>query len=694
MCSSRFHVVVRRASVALVLFWGPFDTYSIAQSIPKPEATTSIKAVPTSNALEEVVITATPLRRDAFSTAQPASVISGDDLVAALKNSLGETLAEQPGISASSFGPIASRPIIRGQGGLRVQTFADGADTFDAAALSDDHAVTLEPLLAERIEVVRGPAALLFGSAAAAGAVNVITPRLSLSRPAAALMGEVQARADTAANERSVAARVSGQGGEHLQFNGDLHHFRADDLNTPEGRLENSSGGARGASAGLGWTGDRFALAVSVSELRSDYGLPGDSHGGHHDDEHHDEEHGDAHEDIRLALEQRRLDIAGEWRLDSLVDLIRFRAAHNDYGHTELEGDEVGTRYTQTGSELRLSAEREGRWIIGMQWREIDFDAAGNEAFLPISITQNLGVFLFGGFSLMDSAQGSLALEAGLRAERQTIEVARLAPLASSALPKDYTDDSRSGSVGLVWDFADRWGTSLQLTSSERHPTATELYAFGPHLALQRFEIGNAKLDIERGLTADLALRRRDSSGWHGSVGVFIADYDQFIAALPKGEIEDDLPVVEFAGIGAQFTGAEFDWSHDRLASLAAGDLGIRIFGDYVRARDEAGKPLPQIPPRRLGAETALTRGPLRVGLEAIWHDSQSDVAAGETPTAGFTAVNAEVAYRPPTAGTDILWVLRGVNLLDEEMRRHASPLKDVAPLAARHVSISLQLKF
>jgi len=662
------------AILTLAGLLGTFGTHSAAQSTPPLKASTAINAVPAAEVLEEVVITATPLRRDAFSTAQPASVIGGDELVAALKNSLGETLAEQPGISASSFGPIASRPIIRGQGGLRVQTFADGADTFDAAALSDDHAVTLEPLLAERIEIVRGPAALLFGSAAAAGAVNVITPRLSLLRPAAALMGEVQARADTAANERGVAARVSGQGGEHLQFNGDLHHFRADDLNTPAGRLENSSGGARGASAGLGWTGDRFALALSVSELRSDYGLPG--------------------EDVRLALEQQRMDIAGEWRLDSLVDLIRFRAASNDYGHTELEGEEVGTRYAQTGSELRLSAEREGRWIIGMQWRKIDFDAVGDEAFLPTSITQNLGAFLFGAFSLMDSAQGSLALEAGLRAERQNIEVARLAPLASGALPKDYTDDSRSGSVGLLWDFADHWVTSLQLTSTERHPTATELYAFGPHLALQRFEIGNAKLDTERGLTADLALRRRDSSGWHGSVGVFIADYDQFIAALPKGEIEDDLPVVEFAGIGAQFTGAEFDWSHDRIASLAAGDLGIRIFGDYVRARDDAGKPLPQIPPRRLGVETALTRGPLRVGLEAIWHDSQSDVAAGETPTAGFTAVNAEVAYRLPTAGTDILWVLRGVNLLDEEMRRHTSPLKDVAPLAARHVSLSLQLKF
>lgn len=635
--------------------------------------------------LEEVVITATPLRRAAFETAQPVSIVAGDKLVSTLKSSLGETLADQPGVSASSFGPIASRPIIRGQGGLRVQTFADGADTFDAAALSDDHAVTLDPMLAERIEIIRGPAALLFGSSAAAGAINVITPRLSLSRSMVPLAGAVQARADTAANERGVAATLSGTGGEHLQFNGDMHHFRVGELNTPDGKLENSAGEARGASGGLGWVGERFAMALSVSDLRSRYGLPGAGHGAHHDEPAHEPEQ----EDIELALEQRRFDVAGEWRFDRLVDAIRFRAAHNDYGHVELEGEEIGTRYAQRGSELRLSAGRDGRWVVGMQWREADFDAVGDEAFLPASITRNLGAFAFGEFAL-----GPLTLEAGLRLEHQDIEVSRLAPLASGALPKDYADDAKSGSVGLLWNLADKWSTSLQLTSTERHPTATELHAFGPHLAVQRFEIGDATLGMERGLTADLALRRSDSAGWHGSLGAFIADYDRFIAALPSDEMEDGLPVIEFAGIGARFMGLEFDWSHDRLLRIAAADLGIRVFGDYVRARDASADPLPQIPPRRFGAETALTRGPLRIGLEAIWHDAQTDVAEAETTTAGFTAVNAEVAYRLTTSGADMLWVLRGVNLLDEEMRRHASPLKDVAPLAARHVSVSLQLKF
>ncbi|NBX57608.1 MAG: hypothetical protein EBT64_03935 [Gammaproteobacteria bacterium] len=225
------------------------------------------QSVRPSTELEEVVITATPLRKTAFETAQPVSVLSGDALVTRRESSLGETLADQPGVSASAFGPIASRPIIRGQGGLRVQTYQDGADTLDVAALSDDHAVGLEPMLADRIEIVRGPAALLFGSAAAAGAVNVITPRLTLSRFESPLAGEVQVRGDTAANERGVAARVGGLAGDQLQFSADWHHFRADELRIPDGRLTNSNGETRGASGGFGWIGDRTSFAISLSTI-------------------------------------------------------------------------------------------------------------------------------------------------------------------------------------------------------------------------------------------------------------------------------------------------------------------------------------------------------------------------------------------------------------------------------------------
>lgn len=613
--------------------------------------------------LEEVVITATPLRKLALETAQPVSVLAGDALAVRREGSLGETLADQPGVSASAFGPIASRPIIRGQGGLRVQTYQDGADTLDVAALSDDHAVTLEPMLADRIEIVRGPAALLFGSAAAAGAINVVTPRLSLARFATPFGGEVQMRGDTAANERGVAARLGGHVTEALQFSGDLHHFRADELRIPNGELENSDGETRGGSVGFGWVDERTSLAIAVSGLRSQYGLPS----------------GSGHEDVRLDLHQRRVDLAGEWQLEGLFDALRLRVADNDYEHVELEGEEIGSTYAQRGREVRLSADRNGRWSIGIQWRELDFDAEGEEAFLPMSTTRHLGAFAFGQYAI-----GALAFESGLRFEHQAIEL------------KDarYRAEALSGSVGAQWRVTETWTTSLQVTSSARHPTATELYAFGPHLAAQRFEIGDANLGIERGLTADLSLRHRSEDDWQGSIGLFMADYDNFIAALPDGSVEDALRVTRFSATDARFEGVEFDWSHDALFTIGSGRFGARLFGDYVKAQDRYGSPLPQIPPRRLGLEIGFVQGPLRVGVETIHHDEQNEVADGETPTAGFTALNAEVAYRLAIENTDMLWFVRGVNLLNEEMRRHASPLKDVAPLAARHLSIGLQLKF
>jgi iron complex outermembrane receptor protein len=641
--------------------------------------------------LEEIVITSTPLRKRVFDTAQPVSVLAGEALVTRREGSLGETLADQPGVTASAFGPIASRPIIRGQGGLRVQTYQDGAETLDVAALSDDHAVSVEPMLADRIEIVRGPAALLFGSSAAAGAVNVVTPRLSLSRFDAPFAGEIQMRGDTAANERGVAVRVSGHAGSHLQFSGDLHHFSADELRIPDGRLENSDGETRGGSGGLSWIGERASFAISLSGLRSNYGLPGHSHGhheddhdedhhdeDHHDDDHHDDEHHE-HGDVRLAMDQQRVDFVGEWRVDGPFDTLRLRAARNDYVHNELEGEEIGTAYAQDGQELRLSADREGQWSIGLQWRDLDFDAEGDEAFLPASQTRQLGAYGYGEMSI-----AAFVLEAGLRLERQEIDL----------IGNDYRDDTFSGSFGARWRLADPWEVSLQLTSTGRHPTATELYALGPHLAVQRYEIGDDDLGIERGLTADLGIQRRLQSGWQGKVGVFVADYDQFIAAMPDGSIEDDLPVVRFTGVDARFEGFEFDWSHDALIGTAVGNIGVRLFGDYVRARDAAGEPLPQIPPRRLGLELGFTQGPLRLGIETIHHSAQNDVADGETRTAGFTAVNAEATYRLKVADADMLWFARGVNLLDEDMRRHASPLKDIAPLAARHLAIGLRLKF
>lgn len=665
-------------------------------------------------ALEEVRITATPLRRTVLETAQPVFAIDGDELLRRRSTTIAETLADEPGITASNFGPIASRPIIRGQGGLRVQVFQDGADVLDAAALSEDHAVTLDPMIAERIEVVRGPAALLFGNSASAGAVNVVTRRLpieALDRPFAAAL---ELRGDSAADTRAVGAHAAAKVGDRVQVYADFHDSRSDELRIPgyawteaakeyfeaEGepvdesrdRLTNSDGSADGGSVGIAWVGERQRYGFSISEYGSEYGLPGLGHGhgheDHDDDDHHDDEHGYEPPDVRLDMTQRRYDAVAEWSPSSgAVDALRLRAARNDYEHVEIEGNgEIGTRYAQVGDEVRLSADHSvgtGRGVFGVQVRRLEFDAEGEEAFLPPSVTRNTGFFAF-----QEHRLGAVTLEVGARYEKQHIRTAD-----PDTLP-DYQGSTLGGSLGALWALRPGATLALQLTRSERHPTATELYADGPHLAVGRYEIGDADLDTERGLTADLALRLSGDAGWRGSVGVFVGDYDRYIVAQPTGEIDDELPVIEFESRDARFTGAEFEIGHDALTTTGIGALGLRLFGDLVRAEDGAGTPLPQIPPLRLGAEASLTGTRLRLGLEAIWHDSQDRIADGERRTEGYTLLNLEASWRQPVGAAGLSVFLRGSNLLDEEARRHVSPLKDYAPLAGRAISGGLRLEF
>jgi len=641
-------------------------------------ALTAVEVGHAEETLTEVVITATPLRRAAPETALPVALLSGERWILRQAAGLGDSLADEPGLSSSSFGPIASRPIIRGQGGLRVQTYLDGADTLDVGALSDDHAVAIEPMLIERIEVVRGPAALLFGSAAAAGAVNAITSRLPLERLDAAIGVELDLRGDTAADERAVAARLGSRLGEHWQLSADAHDFEAGDLRVPGRRLENSGGQSSSASAGLSWIGDRGALALSASQLDNAYGLPvAEGHGGE----------GEEEELVSLDIEQQRLDLSAVWRLDGWFDTVRLRAARSDYAHVELEGDAVGTRYAQLGSEARVTLESRNNFVLGLQWRDLDFDAEGEEAFLPGSQQRSLGVFAF-----REWRRDAVTLEAGARLERQTLQV--IAREEGGDEPK-YSADAVSGSLGAIWRFAEPWSLALQLATTARHPTATELYATGAHLAVRRYEIGAEGLGIERGQSLDLGLRYRPAAGgWQGSISLFRASYDDFIAPFPDGTTIDDLPVVRFAAVDARFTGAELEWGHDALIEGAFGTFAARVFGDLVRARDARGLPLPQIPPHRLGLEASFSRGATRLGMEAVWHDAQEDVAPGERPTPGFTALSADLGYRLEAGGATVFWFLRGANLLNENMRRHASPLKDFAPLASRHVAAGLKVKF
>jgi len=665
--------------------------------------------------LEEVIVTATPLRTTVMETAQPVWVLSGEALQRDLATNLGDTLANRPGLSATSFGPIASRPIIRGQGGLRVQVYQDMAEALDVAALSEDHATTVDPMVAERIEVLRGPAALMFGSASAAGAINVVTSRLpiaALDRPSSY---RLELRGDSANDERGIAMRGAGELGSGWQWSADAQSKRSDDLRTAIGRLENTAGEAEAGALGLGWRGEQLAFGMSLSGYRNNYGLPegAHGHGGHdddheddHDDDHHDDE-GHDHGDVYLDLEQLRVDAIGEWRPgQGAIERLTLRYARNDYEHTEWEGDDPATRYAQIGDELRLAAEyvqgSNGRGVLGLHQRELDFTAVGEEAFLPSSTTRSLGIFAF-----QEYRAGPLLLEAGARWERQRLDT-------RGDHDDRYRDDAWSGSAGAVWTLDPSLRLAFQLTATQRHPTATELFADGPHLAVRRYEIGNAELGVETAHTADLGLRFVSRNGRaRGQLSFFVSDYDDYIypALLgddahdhdhdhdhdhgdDHGHDHDELSKVAYRATDARFHGVEAEWSLKQLVQFAGGRFDARIFGDYVRARSASGEPLPLIPPLRLGGELSWNRAGLRLGVEALWHAAQTRLAENETRTDGYTLLQVDLSYRHTLGKAAMLWFLRGSNLLDEDARRHASPLKDAVPLAGRAARAGLRLEF
>lgn len=639
--------------------------------------------------LDEVVVTATALHESSLEVAQPTSVLSGDALVRDRGTSVGEALANTPGISATYFGPQASRPVIRGQTGERVQVSEDGAESLDVAALSADHAVTIDPLLADRVEVLRGPATLLYGNGAAGGLVNVLVHRVPDRAYENRVDGAAEIRGNRALGERAAAARIDG-GIEGWSFHGDAYARDTDDVEiadyalsraaresgdfTPEqiadsrGRIANSSSRLRGGALGVSRVGDAGFAGFAISRFETTYGIPGPEEG------------------VSIDMRQTRLDFNSDWHTgNGWIDAAHLRASLNRYEHAELEpGGEVGTQFDQDGLSLRLAVETadfagwRGSW--GLQFRQVDFAALGEEAFVPASKSRNVGLF---GYE--ERALGPLTVEVGARLESQRIT-------ATDELP-EYDSARGSFAGGLVWKFATGWSTALNATSTTRHPTSTELYADGPHVAVQRFEIGNAALRPERATTLDVSLRHRADT-WSMSLTAYRSDYTDYIYASLTGEVEVDLPVAVYLQDDAEFAGFEAEVDLPQM-DIAGGKLSTRLVADVVRAELDAGGDLPQIPALRVGAEMRYARDAWSAGVSAHRFSSQTRVAANELPTDGYTLLAADASWRI-AAAPEREWFayLRGDNLLDEDARRHTSPLKEFAPLPGRSVGAGVRLEF
>lgn len=639
------------------------NTLIIGGILPALLTTIAGAAEPHPRDLDEVVVTAAPIATDSQSTAQPTSVLTGDALTLELAPTIGETVASEAGVHSTFFGPAASRPVIRGLGGDRVQVLTDGLATLDASGLSEDHAVAIDPALADQVEVLRGPATLLYGSGAAGGLVNVVTNRLH-DHSFDGIRGLVELRGDSAPSERTVAGRLdAGTGQFVLHLDGVWRD--TDDYEVPDqvgGEISNSWSETRSGGAGASWVGDTAMLGAALSRHDTEYGVPD--------------------EDVHIDLKQDRLDIAA--RFDLAIErkmTLRLRGAANDYEHAELEADgEIGTMFQVDGRELRVALDGGLPGSIeataGLQWQQVELVAFGEEAFVPASRTRAIGIFAFGRRPV---GQGSLEL--GLRADRQDIE--------TSDLP-DYDDTAINGSLGIVWPISGELDLVGQLLRSERHPSATELYADGPHAATQQFEIGDPDLATERGWTAEIGLRRT-AGAVTADLHAFASRYDGYIFLAPTGAIEDELPVFEFLQRDARFHGFEAE-----LALPLGDDSGttLTLMSDYVRGKLDQGGDLPRVPPLRVGAELGWSGNALGATLTVRHHFEQDRVAAQETRTGGYTLLSASLTWRPGWAGLDALLFLKATNLLDEVARPHTSPLKDTVPLPGRSLGAGLRISF
>ncbi|HWI85967.1 MAG TPA: TonB-dependent receptor [Sphingomonas sp.] len=658
----------------------------------------------------DIVVTA-PLAHTREDVIAGTSVISGTDLARDLRPTIADTLTHLPGVTSTSFGPSASRPILRGFQGARIRVLTDGVGSFDVSSTSVDHAVIINPLLAERIEVVRGPSALLYGSEAIGGVVNVIDTRIPRTMPANGYRLQGQATYGSAADERSIGAAADAKVTENIVLHADGSYAKSGDLRiggyalTPDlraqalesaaaivtpgddidfaanaavkGKLPNTQSRTWDAAFGASVITSTGNYGIAVSRYDSLYGVP----------VRFATLPGQAQEAPRLDVKQTRLDArAAVDTGGNVLEQIRFRLGAARYRHFELEADNsIGTAFYSQGMEgrLELAQAQHGVWrgVTGAQFSYRDFNVIGDEAFLPRSSTDIAGIF-----TLQQLDFGAFKLEGGARYEHATLKA-----MPGENQPTFFAGQRDfnllSGSIGGSVAIVEGWKIGVNLSHSERAPSAEELFANGPHAGTEAFEIGLPTLAKEQanGIEASLHGHGRN---YDIEASVYFNRFSNYVDEFATGGLDDGLPVYATSQGKARYYGFEIEGSYT-LARMGTTQIVVDALADYVHAGITSVGPAPRIPPLRVLGGVEARGGRIFGRAEVEWVDRQDRIADFETPTKGFTMVNASIGVHPIASNRAFSLILSGNNLLDVTARRHASFLKDYAPLAGRDIRVT-----
>jgi len=629
--------------------------------------------------LDQIVVTASPLRGTAEELSEPVEVLSGEALDESRAATLGETISGLPGVQSSNYGPGVGRPVIRGLEGARVSVLSGGLGSQDVSAVSQDHALAMEPFLADQIEVLKGPSTLLYGSGAIGGVVNVVDGRIPEDAPASPLSGRAEARFDSVSDGNTDMLRIDG-GSDQLALHADAVYRNQKDYETPDGVQPNSfidtKAGALGGSLIQEWG----FLGASISRYENAYGNPG--------------EPGDAaagEPSVFLDMQQDRyeskLSISDPF---AGVSQLRASLARTDYEHTEFEGVEVGTRFEKKATEGRVELVHaaHGRWTgaWGLQGLDSVFEAVGAEAFVPRTKTQGIGGFI------IERAQWD-AFQIDLGARLDSVRTDPEATLSPDVRKRSFTPLSLS--AGAIWKLAPQWDLVGNLDHAERAPAEEELFANGPHAATAAFEIGDPNLTEEAANQVEIGVHFHGEN-FQAKAQTYYNRFSDFIYLVDTGEVDvdDELPIRQWSQQDARFRGveAEATWT---LADNASGSWELRVLGDTVRATfANGGGNVPRIAPQRFGVALRWSNEQWRASFGAMRNGAQNDVAENESPTDGYTLVDAHFAYHADIADMGWEFFVDGTNLSNQNARVHTSFLKDVVQLPGRGVSAGVRVFF
>lgn len=700
-----------------------------------------------------VTMTVTGSAREKNEVSHAVDVLTGVELDRVRRDSLGDTLADRPGVTSTAFGPTAGRPIIRGMSGDRIRVLEGGLGTGDVSTTSVDHVVTVDVAAVKQVEILRGPATLRYGGSAAGGVVNLLDDRIPEYRGESNIQGELALDGDTVADRRNGHVHLHGEKGrlawqiqstatrtDDYRMPGEAELFPEEGEEAPESdNLADSDMDLRRFSVGVSYTGERGHIGFAVTDYRNDYGVPGHEHHHHHDDDHDDDhddhdhdkneddddhdDHGDEEEHgVAIDLDQKRLDLRGGWTpADGFVKQLRFEATTTDYEHTEGEAGFVGTQFTNEFTEARFEAETldllffdQGGMGIHGSYR--DFAAIGQEAFVQPNTSKGLGAYVF-----QEKVFRNARLNVGARYDQRRFDgtVSELDHDDHEHDHDDHDDDhgddhddddhdhdgKRSedeaidrrvnlfnAAVGVVFAPDAPYSLAVNLSHTERAPTAEALFAQGPHIATDSFEIGDPDLSKETGRGIDVSLRK-SSGRVTGELSLFANEFDNFIFERFTGEEIDGLRETVFTQMDSRNYGGEA-WLEVALSPTDRRGFTWRLFADQVRANLDNDEVVPRMTPRRYGTSLRWQNANFHVHGEVRRTDDQDRVAQFETQTEGFTLVNFSATARFQFGGLDHQLQLRLLNATDEEARIHSSFLKDRVLQPGRNLAFGYRLHF